>query len=266
MVKYNLSELIRNAKDISLPRVVERLGTSRKYRKILRKVLKQTGREISTSLLAAYVLSQESEEPYEEAILLFAVFAALKKAAGDAKISVQQLLAAEAVYLDKAFIAGVKRVTKADITALIGEADTATLMNGIVKRNMSFVDDLTEQTRGLIERAVIDAQIQQKTKAELRRELNAILGKQAKRADLIADDQLEKLAAELGGFRAKQAGLHLYYWRSQGDDRVRQFHKELNGRLQDTRFEFHGDKGRLPRVPIRCRCWAQWVVTAFKGK
>lgn len=264
MIKYNLSELIRNAKQLKLPRVVERLATSRKYRKILRKVMKETGREMSASLLAAYALSRESEEPYEEAILLFAVFAVLKAAAADAKISVKQLLAAEAVYLDKAFIKGVKKVTRADITALIGEADTAALMQGIVKRNVSFIDDLTDQTKGLIERAVIDANINDTPPKELKKELNKILGKQSKRADLIAFDQLEKLAAELGGFRAAQAGLHKYIWHSQGDSRVRQFHRELNGTLQDTRFAFHGDKGRLPRIPIRCRCWAEWVIDIFE--
>lgn len=245
--------------------MVERMTSSRRYRKILRKIMKDTGREISASLITAYAAAQEDENGAEAGLLLLLTFSILNQAARDAKVSVSQLLASESVYLDKLFIAGVKKATATDIAALIGEADTKLLIENIVKRNVSLITDLTEQTRGKIERAVLDAQINNTPARELKKELNKILGSQAKRGDLIAFDQLEKLAAELTGFRAQQAGLTKYIWRTQGDDRVRYLHNELNGKLQDITKAHHGDNNRLPRVPIRCRCWAEWVIEKYKG-
>lgn len=245
--------------------MVERMTSSRRYRKILRKIMKDTGREISASLITAYAAAQEDENGAEAGLLLLLTFSILNQAARDAKVSVSQLLASESVYLDKLFIAGVKKATATDIAALIGESDTKLLIENIVKRNVSLITDLTEQTRGKIERAVLDAQINNTPARELKKELNKILGSQAKRGDLIAFDQLEKLAAELTGFRAQQAGLTKYIWRTQGDDRVRYLHNELNGKLQDITKAHHGDNNRLPRVPIRCRCWAEWVIEKYKG-
>lgn len=264
MVKYDLAELIKNKNDIPLPRIVERLTTGREYRRILRRILKETGRELNLSLIGAYVAAQEEEDQTETAILLLAAFAVLDAQAAAAKVSVAELLTLEAGYLDKSFIAGVKRLTKADVTLLTSPQDTKQLISAIVERNVSLIDDITEQTRGKIQRAVIDARVNNSTVNELKTEIKDILRITGKRGDLIAEDQIAKLSAELVGFRAKQAGMTKYIWRSQGDTRVRPLHVELSGKMQDTSKPFHGDKNRLPRVPIRCRCWAQWVVSALK--
>ena len=70
----------------------------------------------------------------------------------------------------------------------------------------------------------------------------------------------EKLAADIIADRAKQAGLHLYDWYSLMDGRERSYHAYLHGKRQDTRNANHGDKGMFPRQPIRCRCWARWII------
>ncbi|PAT63940.1 hypothetical protein CIK80_02175 [Psychrobacter sp. JB193] len=260
MMNYNLSDLIGKAKDIKLPRMVERLTSQRTYQKILRRMLKETGSEINKTLLAVYAESLNEDSTIETAIITYAVFTALAQATEGAKTAVSQLIAQESVYLDKAFVQGVKSATKADISALIGVTDTDDLINNIVKRNVSLITDLSEQTRTRIEQAVINGQINGTTKTQLKKELNEILGKQAKRGDLIASDQMEKLSSELTAFRAKQGGLYKYVWRTQGDSRVRSKHQYLAGKTQDTRKANSGDNGQLPRQPIRCRCWAQWLI------
>ncbi len=260
MINYNLSELIDKVKGVKLPRIVERLATERTYKKIVRRVLKETGREINKTLLAVYAESLNEDSTIETAIITYAVLTVLAQATEGAKTAVTQLIAQESIYLDKAFVKGVKSATKADITALIGANDTDALVKNIVKRNVTLIADLSDQTRSRIEQAVINGQINGTSKTQLKKELNEILGKQAKRGDLIASDQMEKLSSELTSFRASQAGLRYYRWRTQGDSRVRSHHAALGGTVQDTQDPNSGDNGMMPRIPIRCRCWAEWLL------
>lgn len=260
MINYNLSELIGKAKGIKLPRMVERLASQRTYQKIVRRMLKETGSEINKTLLSVYAASLDDENQIETAVIVYAVLSVLQSATANAKTAVSQLVAQEAIYLDKAFVQGVKQATKADISALIGTTDTDSLVSNIVKRNVSLITDLSDQTRSKIEQAVINGQINGTSKAKLKKELNEILGKQAKRGDLIASDQMEKLSSELSTFRAKQGGLRYYRWRTQGDSRVRSKHQHLAGKVQDTNNPNSGDNGQMPRIPIRCRCWAEWLI------
>lgn len=263
---YNLSDLISSGKDIPLPQIVERLGTQREYRRELRKILMETGAAVNEALLVHYASAYEEEDTISELILLSAVLLALKNSTERAKSAASALLEREAVYLDQKFIASVTRLTGVDLTPLIAREDSRELIELIVKRNLSYITSLQEQTRTRIEQTVIEAQMNNTPPAELKKQLRKVLGKEAKRADLIADDQLEKLAAEIVGFRAEQAGMREYIWRSLMDGRERALHHSLHGKKQNTKNPNHGDHGMLPRQPIRCRCWAQWIISAAVNK
>lgn len=257
---YNLQDIVKSKKDISLPRLVERVGTTREYRRLLRNMLKDLSYDLAAPLMYAYEESQEAEEEKSAELLLLAAFLTLRISTEFASVAIIDILTREARYLDRKFIESVKNATKIDVTALTYEKDLDAVLDIIVKRNVSYITDLSDQTRGLIERAVLDAQINGSDSKELKKVLKDILGKQAKRADLIATDQMEKMSAEITAFRVKKAGITKYIWRTQGDHRVRYTHAELNGRLQNTLNPYHGDQGMLPRIPIRCRCWAQWII------
>lgn len=263
-MNYNLSELADSSVDIPLPQIVERLGTQREYRKNLRKILKDTGVAISDSLLRLYALSYEQDSSYSEEILLAAVLLTLKNSTQRASALADELLRVEVGYLDQKFFKAVSRLTGVDVGTLASLGDNREILEQIVARNISFIKSLEDQTRSKIEQAVIDAKINNQTPGELKKELRKILGKQASRADLIANDQLEKLAADILIFRAEQAGLNEYIWRSVMDGRERSLHHYLHGKKQNADNPNHGDKGRFPRQPINCRCWMQWIIKAGK--
>lgn len=269
MMDYNLSELVNSDKDIELPAIVERLSSEREYRRLMRSIIRDARQAIIDDVLPTYALSISDSAMITDGFFTTAadLVASLKEkmrvAALRVSLSASILINSEARSLDAKFVAGVKAKANTDISAFVRPEDNSLLIRKIVERNTALITSLTDETVEKITQAVIDAQIKGLSKAQLKDELSKILGKQAKRADLIASDQMEKLAADIIADRAKQSGLRYYVWRTQGDSRVRPQHAWLSGKTQDTRNPNSGDNGQMPRQPIRCRCWAQWKVTAY---
>ena len=263
---YNLSELVDSDKDIELPQIVERLSSEREYRRLMRSIIRDARQAIVDDVLPTYALSISDGAMITDGFFTTAsdLVASLKEkmrvAALRVSLSASMLINSEARSLDAKFVAGVKAKANADISAFVRPEDNSLLIRKIVERNTALITSLTDETVEKITQAVIDAQIKGLSKAQLKDELSKILGKQAKRADLIASDQMEKLAADIISDRAKQAGLNIYIWQSLMDGRERLYHNYLHGKRQDTSNINHGDHGLFPRQPIRCRCRAKWII------
>lgn len=266
MTKYDIAELIKNTKRIYLPRLVERLSSQRKYRKILRELLRDTGSEVAKTLLPIYAAHLADDREVETAILMYAVIATLERATIKANRSMLALVDDEAKYLNQTFINVVKRATKADVSAYASMSDLDALIKQTAERNASLIKSISDETRDKITRTVINAQIKKLPPKTLKAHIKLILKKQGNRADLIATDQLEKMSAQILKFRANQAGMHKYIWQSKMDGRERARHHELHGTEQDDRDPNHGDDGQSPREPIRCRCEARYFFEAQKER
>lgn len=78
------------------------------------------------------------------------------------------------------------------------------------------------------------------------------------RADLIARDQVNKLNASLTETRQTELGVTRYIWRTMGDDRVRETHRENNGKIFSW-DEPPADTGH-PGEDINCRCYGEPVL------
>lgn len=266
MINYKLSELIGNDKDIELPAIVERLASQREYQRLLRSVVRDARQSIIDDVLPTYALSISDGAMITDGFFTSAadLVASLKEkmrvAALRVSLSASILINSEARSLDSKFVAGVKAKTKFDVSAYVRPDDQSILLRKIVERNTALITSLSDETVEKVTQAVINAQIKGLSKTQLKDELSKILGKQAKRADFIASDQLEKLAADIISDRAKQAGLNIYIWESLMDGRERSLHNYLNGRRQDTRNPNHGDHGMFPRQPPRCRCRSKWII------
>lgn len=265
-MKYNLSELVNSDKDIELPSIVERLSSEREYRRLMRSIIRDARQAIVDDILPTYALSISDGVMVTDgffttaADLVSSLKDKMRVAALRVSLSAAILINSEARSLDDKFVSGVKSQAKTDISAFVRPDDNSVLLRKIVERNTALINSLSDETVEKVTQAVIDAQIKGLSKAQLKDELSKILGKQAKRADLIASDQLEKLAADIIADRAKQAGLNIYIWLSLMDGRERALHNYLHNKRQDDRNPNHGDNGLYPRQPIRCRCRARWIV------
>lgn len=76
---------------------------------------------------------------------------------------------------------------------------------------------------------------------------------------LVADDQINKLNARLNQERQLDVGIESFRWRTKGDSRVRQRHRELEGSVWTWKSGGPSGVG-LPGTPVRCRCTAEAVV------
>lgn len=77
------------------------------------------------------------------------------------------------------------------------------------------------------------------------------------RVSVLAQDAPHRLAAEVQAARAGAFGIEEFVWRTQGDSRVRQRHRDLDG--SRWRYDDPPDEG-LPGQPVNCRCWAASVL------
>lgn len=80
----------------------------------------------------------------------------------------------------------------------------------------------------------------------------------ANHARFIARDQMAKLSADITRKEHEDAGVHRYEWSDSGDERVRESHRRLNGRVfsYDNPPETDGGRHCNPGQDFNCRCVA----------
>jgi len=83
------------------------------------------------------------------------------------------------------------------------------------------------------------------------------------RAKLIARDQTAKLGSELSAMRHVAAGFTRYTWATSGDERVRQEHQDLDGKIYAYGEATDEEEGLPPGQPIQCRCIAEPIFEEF---
>lgn len=98
------------------------------------------------------------------------------------------------------------------------------------------------------------------TRAEdLSVQIRARYGVSESRANLIARDQISKLQGDLTRQRQTALGIEKYRWRTSRDERVRAFHRKLNGKVfswdNPPKTNKKGDRNH-PGGDYQCRCTA----------
>lgn len=220
----------------------------RSYRAALRKMLRDVWRAIR--LL-----------PSVEDLERLAAYArvALATATAEAIGTVRGILDTEAATHKAKWIAAVRSTIGIDLSAVVTETGIAREFGVIVKRNVDLITNLSEDVRGRIEQTVSRAVLNGETAPTLSRALQEQFGIAARRADLIARDQIATTVSDLNQLRQKEAGIERYVWSTSLDERVRDEHAALNGQT----FEWNKpgpDAGMHPGQPIQCRCVAIAVI------
>lgn len=88
-------------------------------------------------------------------------------------------------------------------------------------------------------------------------EIQAITEKEKSRAELIARDQLGKLHGQINRRKQESLGIDEYEWETSHDERVRDSHRALQGKVFS--WSKPPPEGH-PGYPIRCRCIALPVI------
>lgn len=143
------------------------------------------------------------------------------------------------------------------------EYDGEKLLAQWAKQASSTITSVRDEAIATIETDVVDAVASGTTGSELaakwRREgIPLKFGTLQGRAQVIAQNQIAILHAEVQSTRARSVGAREFVWHSQGDSRVRPAHAALDGRT----FEYDDPPAGegLPGQPINCRCWAETVI------
>lgn len=125
-----------------------------------------------------------------------------------------------------------------------------------VEDNARLVEGLDEFTRQRVFKAVREAGTGTSLR-ELTTLLIKLLGASRRRAELIARDQVGKLAADTARQRMERAGVTHYIWRSVADERTRPAHLARDGKT----FEWSDppSDGHPGEAPL-CRCYAEPVL------
>ncbi len=126
-------------------------------------------------------------------------------------------------------------------------------MDNFVAGNVAKIKGLDEETRTRIERRVMDAVTQGRLARDFASDLKKDFGFSDNRAALIARDQIGKFYGQQNNLRARALGLKRYRWATSNDDRVRDDHRALEGKI----FEYDGPGAPgigHPGEDYNCRC------------
>ena len=130
------------------------------------------------------------------------------------------------------------------------------LRDAFIAQNVALIRSIPQQFHYRVQNLVWEAVRTGQSTAWLKEQLQHEFHLAASRAKLIARDQIGKLYGQLNMVRQVDAGIKHFRWRTVGDNRVREKHRQLEGKVfsWDT-----GANGLYPGQDYQCRCWAEPV-------
>lgn len=146
------------------------------------------------------------------------------------------------------------------VNPLTNNETLSDFMDASVQENVSFITKLKDDYLTEVERVILQGAKKGSTLKEIRDQLVARTGMTLKRAEFIATDQLGTIFGQLTAKRHQDMGVDKFTWSTSGDERVRDTHAELDGKV----FSYTDPptvNGRkvLPGEDFRCRCVAEPV-------
>lgn len=129
-----------------------------------------------------------------------------------------------------------------------------------ISDNVDLISTIPGEFLDDMKKIVLDGYLNGKTVSTIAKEIQRTYGTTKSHALLIAKDQTGKLNAKIAQHQQQSCGVNKYKWRTAGDGRVRDDHKDLNGKIFDWEHPPVVDrkKGRRahPGEDYNCRCVA----------
>lgn len=125
-----------------------------------------------------------------------------------------------------------------------------------VKENVDLISTIPEDTLDKMKDIVYDGYTNGRTTTQMVKDIQRVYSVSKRHATLIARDQTAKLNGQIQRAQQLDAGMTEYIWCTTGDERVRNSHKELNGKKfswNDAPVNSDGRKCH-PGEDYQCRC------------
>ena len=151
----------------------------------------------------------------------------------------------------------VRRSTGLDVSPLIRSMRAEAEVEAFLNWSSDLIRNISDETRRRIEADTFRLFASRARPGELAKAIRETASIGRARAKFIGADQTNKLSGKLDELRQREAGITQYRWETAKDSRVRQTHRELQGKVFGwTKPPPIGH----PRTEPRCRCSAQpWI-------
>lgn len=147
--------------------------------------------------------------------------------------------------------------------------DLKTVMETFVDYNVRLVKGLSEETINKLTKRIVSGVEKGYSVEDIQKSIRyglvddpGVYKSIKSRMNLIAQDQIGKLNANLTQLRQKFLGIDYYIWHSQGGPTARQEHEDREGKKYRWT---NPPQGGHPGDEINCRCWAEPVVDTSEG-
>lgn len=267
MIRYRLANLApsrRKGSTVQLPVIAGTLAAEQAYLKALRVILRELARETRENIVPLAVaeiqanraMVRDAEQSWFRRLLELSIDLAIS-----AEGMVGRILGLEAERHTKRFMETAKRALGVDLAAVVRQEDLGDYLATAALRNAALIKGLADDAVKRVQQTVTNAVINGRSATDLKKALTRQFQISDSRARLIARDQIAKVNSELNAFRHQQAGLTEYVWRTSADERVRERHRKLEGKVYKYGEPTGAEEGLPPGQPINCRCVAQAIVT-----
>lgn len=150
------------------------------------------------------------------------------------------------------------------VDVLASDRHLPALVDAFVRENVKLIKDVPQTVMDQVGHVVLTGMQRATPHPKIAEQINERVGVGESRAKLIARDQIGKLYGQINAVRQQDLGVTRFYWRTVGDPRVREYHRNLS-RGGPYSYEDPPD-GMLPGEPVNCRCYAEPVFVDVLGE
>jgi len=242
------------------------------YFKELNKISKSMRTDIKNELipLLKSLESQYATDGYADALTQLLVRLSTKyKSLTDifAKMTAEKMVGSVAAKNRNAFNKLVKEAVGVDMESIIVDEGLNDFLEAQVNKNVSLIKSISDEYFKAIETTVMNGTANGMRWEQIAREIGGIKhissvnGKLQNRIKLIARNETSNINASINKRRQEELGVEKFKWVTADDERVRDSHAKLDGKI----FEWDNPPivdgvPTTPGRPINCRCVAVAVI------
>lgn len=275
--RLHLAQMARERtrrKRIALRPIGPSRGAEVAYRRALAAMLRETAQIIRQHVMPATVEAEAEMTRDTAADRLRGALDLLRSALEfrlrrSAETMVERVLNLEFERHTERFKQSLRSAVGIDLQNVLSRFDLDDEFTLAVRRNVALIKGMADETLKRIETRVTTSVMRGGGHRTLAKDLTHELGIMQQRAKLIARDQTAKLNSDLNRMRQEQVGIATYEWSTSQDERVRDSHAAMEGRIckwddptvyrdeGDTEWRSRSSIGGVelhPGEDIQCRC------------